>query len=477
MDLKTKLRRFTDSPHPAEEPAPFAGEEPAPFAGEEPASVSTEEPASGPSQGSSAGDTSALGIWGEGPDGKRQRIERLRSMIAQVMERDGFMDAEEVDSEAVESAAAAPSWDGLVGKELQTEHGSVHVIEQLLEPDHHHGKVPVRCALASDPSIVAELALDSAMSEVDVERLLILDTETTGLSGGTGTVPFLVGLAWFEDGVLRLEQLLLKGFGQEVPLLHRLSQRLASASCLVTYNGKSFDWPLLRTRFVMNRVAAPPVPAHLDLLHCARRVLKPRIKELRLVDVEMQLLGFYREGDVDGSEIPGIYLRFLRGADPATLCPVLEHNANDLIALASIMGRLAQHFESVQPADDPRDHLAYAKLAARAKDQDRAMRFAHAAACGGGGDEVSVDAFMLTARLARRKGDPQAASEALHQALEAAFDDTTESQIHLALAKLYEHQLRDLERALHHARRTVEAEGEEPQARRLARLERRLREK
>jgi len=402
-------------------------------------------------------------------DEKAARLERLRSLIGQVKQRDG---RRRTEPNADAGQAADPG--RLPGKEIITEYGPLQIVERWLEPEHRHGKVPVRAALEASPATVAELALDPCLAEVDLERLLILDTETTGLSGGTGTVPFLIGMAWFEQGVLRTEQLLLKSFGGEAPLLHRLAERLAWASCILSYNGKSFDWPLLRTRFILNRIAAPKTPPHLDLLHCVRRVFKPRIGEVRLTEVEKQVLGFYRDNDVDGSEIPGIYLRFLRGADPATLAPIIEHNAHDLIALAAILGKVARHFESVQPSDDPVDHLAYARVAARAQNTERALSFARAAAEGGGSEHVEVDALVLTAKLTRRHGDPGAAVAALQKALEAATDPQVMAQIHLELAKLYEHKLRDPERAREHALYTGEAEGDEPRLKRLARLEKKL---
>ena len=123
---------------------------------------------------------------------------------------------------------------------------------------------------------MASLALDPRLAGVDFRRVLYLDTETTGLAGGTGTVPFLVGLAWFEERSLRVHQLFLRRLGEEAPMLRVLAERMAESSCLVTFNGKSFDWPLLRTRFVLNRVPVPAELPHLDLLHCARRVFKHR---------------------------------------------------------------------------------------------------------------------------------------------------------------------------------------------------------
>jgi uncharacterized protein YprB with RNaseH-like and TPR domain len=320
--------------------------------------------------------------------------------------------------------------------------------------------------------LVASLALDPRLASVDFRRVLYLDTETTGLAGGTGTVPFLVGLAWFEERSLRVHQLFLRRLGEEAPMLRVLAERMADSSCLVTFNGKSFDWPLLRTRFVLNRVPVPAELPHLDLLHCSRRVFKHRGSGTRLVHLEEQILGHRRVGDVDGALIPDLYFRFLRGGSSSALTSVLEHNANDLLLLAALLGELVRRFQTSRlEEEDPRDLLGFAGVALRAGDPVRAQSFARAAARGGG--SVSVEALTLAARLSRRGGDPRTAAALLQQALTSARG-AQEAPLHLALSKLYEHSLKDPTQALHHARLTASAESPEEQRHRISRLERKL---
>jgi tetratricopeptide (TPR) repeat protein len=230
----------------------------------------------------------------------------------------------------------------------------------------------------------------------------------------------------------------------------------------------------LRSRFVLNRIAGCEPPRHVDVLHCVRRVLKPRLPTVRLADVERELLSFYREGDIDGALIPAIYHGYLRGGDPQPLLSVLEHNDHDLVALAAIVAELCRHFERVVERDDPRDHLAYAKLAFRARDGERAVSFARAAIEGGGGRELERDAETLSARVAQRRGDVAAAVSAWQRVLELSRDEISAAQAHFALAKLYEHGLRDFAAARQHARFTLAVEGELGHGRRLGRLQRRL---
>jgi uncharacterized protein YprB with RNaseH-like and TPR domain len=365
--------------------------------------------------------------------------------------------------------------DAMPGELRQTEHGPLRVIERWLLPQHCHGRVLVASALAADVAALAQLAFDPALQGVDLSRMLILDTETTGLSSGAGTVPFLIGLAYFEDGALKVEQLFLQEFGQEAPMLHHLAQRLASASVLVSYNGKTFDWPLLRTRFVLNRVAAPPLPPHLDLLHCARRLLRVKLNSVRLVDVERALLGFYRQDDVPGAEIPGIYLDWLRGGDCDALRAVLVHNEHDVIALAALIERLCARYANVQASADPDEHLACARVALKARDLERAHAFARAAADGGGAPALTHDAHVLCAAVAKKRGEAEGAASAWLQALAAGDQSSVRAAAaHLALARLYERDLRDLPRAYAHARRTMPAEGPTAHGRRLGRMSRRL---
>jgi uncharacterized protein YprB with RNaseH-like and TPR domain len=394
------------------------------------------------------------------------RIARLRTLIGEVVTRD--------KARAPTTHHGAAPGVLPVGACHDTATGPLHVVERWLEPSHAHGRVRVQDALRAQVSVLARLALDPALEGVDLANMLILDTETTGLSGGTGTVPFLIGLGYFEDGALKLEQLFLNNLGGEAPLLQRLSERLARASCLVTYNGKAFDWPLLRTRFILNRIALPEPPPHLDLLHCARRVLRPRLTSVRLTEVERSVLGFYRDDDIDGAEIPGLYLGYLRGEDPRALLPVLEHNAHDIIALAAILWHLCAHFAVVQPDDDPRDHLAYARLALRARDFVRAHEFAEAAALASDAGEVAHPAWLIAASVARQCGDLQAAVTATERALAAASSELLAARAHLALSRLYERRLKDLRRAHHHAQHTLEAEGADAHGRRLSRLLRRM---
>ena len=371
------------------------------------------------------------------------------------------------DSGLVEDCSLLP------GKRVVTKHGDAHVITKVLDRRHRHGRQRVSSALHVPTDVVAKLALSPDLAGVDPSRMLFVDTETTGLAGVAQTVPFLIGMAWFEGSSLVVQQLLAPELGDEKGILWLLSERIAQAQGLVTFNGKSFDWPLLRARFVKHRVKVNVGLPHLDLLHCARRVFKARLSSTRLIDIEREIFGLVRRGDVPGWAIPGIYFDYLEEGDAAPLYGVVEHNANDLIALAALLGRLGQHFDDVRGGDDPRDHLAYAKVAERAGDPRRARSFANAV-LNGNAKACGVEAGLLTARLARRGGRLDEEERALQQALTLAQDQWQEASVHLALAKLYEHRRKDLKKALEHARHTYPVEDPNARQRRRDRLNRRL---
>ena len=170
--------------------------------------------------------------------------------------------------------------------------------------------------------------------------LVCLDTETTGLATASGTVAFLVGLGWWEGDRFRQVQLLLPDHPAERGLLGRLAAHIPPEAWLVTYNGRGFDWPLLVARYRMARLPAPVHAGHLDLLPFVRRVFRHRMTDARLQTVETELLGTVRHSDVDGWQIPGLYLDFLRGGEAWPLIDVVRHNREDVRSLARLLGRI-----------------------------------------------------------------------------------------------------------------------------------------
>jgi hypothetical protein len=174
--------------------------------------------------------------------------------------------------------------------------------------------------------------------------LLCLDTETTGLGSAAGTVAFLVGIGWWQDDRLRLLQLVLPDHSEEGALLDALTDSVPPEACLVTYNGRSFDWPLLETRYRMSRRMPPPVSGHLDLLLLVRRLFRYRLPDARLQTVERHLLRRHRAPDIPSCEIPAVYHSFLRGGPAGSIRVVARHNAEDVVTLGRILAHLERGY-------------------------------------------------------------------------------------------------------------------------------------
>jgi uncharacterized protein len=275
-------------------------------------------------------------------------------------------------------------------------------------------------------------------------------------------IAFLVGLAYFDDeGRLVIEQLLLRSPAEEPALLRLLGERVERSGLLVTYNGKTFDLPLLAGRYVMNRLPSLPRRPHLDLLHVARRLHRDRLGACRLVSLEADVLGFVREGDVEGGDIAARYGHFLRSGDEEALRVVVEHNAWDVVSMAALVGLYGEPVGALHDLD----LIGLARTLRRAGALERADSAAQAAVERGAGAE----ALRVRGQIAKARGD-RARALADFQALAREIDDAS---VRLELAKLYEHHVREPLRALEVVEQGT-GEDELAISRRRARLERKI---
>lgn len=252
----------------------------------------------------------------------------------------------------------------------------------------------------------------------DPQQWLFLDTETTGLAGGTGTYAFLVGIAWWDAGGLEVEQFFLREHSEEYSLLTALAERIAERRVLVTFNGKAFDWPLLETRYCMTRsIRAPEPHAHLDFLHPSRNLWRLRLGTARLPELEKNVLGWNRGADVMSEYIPEIYFNFLRGGSPDPLIPIFLHNQMDLRGLAGLAARV------MQVLSDPEKHggdafelFGASRICERRGDSVRARRLYERSVDDSteAADELPAHASRTARRalalIAKREGDHSAAN-------------------------------------------------------------------
>jgi len=286
----------------------------------------------------------------------------------------------------------------------------------------------------------------------DPEKWLFLDTETTGLAGGTGTYAFLIGLAWWDAGGLQAEQFFMRDFSEEHSLLQELSQRIAERPVLVTFNGKSFDWPLLENRFTMTRsIAVPKLATHLDLLHPARALWKLRLGSVRLVELERQVLdaprlGWHRENDISSALIPQFYFDYLRGGPAEPLAAVVRHNQMDLRGLAALFCKINELLSEKPTASEIEslDLFGLSRFLLRRGEADRAQTACAQALEVGLPAEFEPRAQRELALMARQQGQHERAAEIWQ---EIVGDPESGVQACEQLAIHFERYVKDLRQA------------------------------
>jgi uncharacterized protein YprB with RNaseH-like and TPR domain len=431
------------------------------------------------------------------------KVAELRARLSQLITHSRERAAQRAETRRAEVEArlrAAP----LPFDEEDTPLGPLHARRVVHPGSHVVGRVPIRLGFEAHAEPLSLLSLDPSLGAAPPKGALYIDTEATGLAGGTGTIPFLVGLAWFEpSGELIVEQLLLRRLGDEAPMLVRVADRIAQASMLVSFNGKAFDWPLLRTRFVMNRLTIPGERPHLDLVHVARRVHRAargrggagdprsgptmerwregeeleRATSCKLTALERQVLGFVRVDDVPSAEVPARYSHFLRSGDADAILSVCDHNLWDVVSMVALVGVYADAVRALDanderelPALGGRDMVGLARTLRRAGDAPRARKAADVAVEAAAADAALRPLAHRTRGVIAKGAEDNATALADFAVLADEHDDR---QARLELAKLYEHKLRDPRRALAEAMLGTD-EPDEAAARRRARLERKV---
>jgi uncharacterized protein YprB with RNaseH-like and TPR domain len=327
----------------------------------------------------------------------------------------------------------------------ETARGETFVSEQTFAADYRHGIQPL--TILHPLETIAAWAKDPLLSSFPLSSFAFLDTETSGLSGGTGTYAFLVGVGRYEGETFRTAQFFLRDPSEEPAMLEALTEFLAPAQALVTFNGKVFDAPLLRTRYAMHSIPCSFADfAHLDLLPLARRLWRDRLPSRALKYLEENILGAPRTTDeVPGYEIPWLYFDYLRSGDATPLKGVFYHNAMDVVAMAALLSHVAAMLHD--PFDGRVQHgldfIALGKLFEDLGDWELAARlFEHGLTL----DLTEADFGSALERLSilqKRRGDLDEAVRLWEQAAAQGH-----VYAHVELAKHFEHRLRDHKTAL-----------------------------
>lgn len=407
--------------------------------------------------------------------------------------------ARQADARAIGGSLASAATAALGGEIIETDAGPCLHVRRIYPADYRHGRLRIGDCVEDLHAGTARVArvMGGVRDAFDAgaPRLLFIDLETTGLAGGAGTYAFLVGCASIDGERLQVDQYFMLGHALERALLSAVRTPIAASGALVSYNGKTFDVPVLETRFLFHR-QTPPCGGrpHLDLLHAARRLWRgvrgvaeaPGVQSdsCALSAMEQALFGFRRRGDVPGYEIPARFFAFLRSADARPLAPVLEHNRLDLISLAALTARAARLLcGDPSRVNNARECWGIGRLLEQGGEDPEAW-YARAVALAERSwhteDElVRVQASRALALLYRRRrryaeaaahwqritGARRCPPAILREALEA-------------LAIHHEHRSRDLERAKHYAERSrnvTTAAAAAAVEHRLDRLQRKMR--
>lgn len=323
---------------------------------------------------------------------------------------------------------------------METERGQLLVVRREYPLSYRHGGEILRHAFAVSHNVLA-LIVPEALSGVGAQDFLFLDTETTGLAGGTGTYAFLVGAGKLQADRFVVTQFFMRDFDDEPALLAALASMLAGVGGLVTFNGSGFDLPLLETRFVLGRRRWPGPLPHLDLLWPARRIWAGDFGDCRLATLEREVLGLVREHDVPGPQIPALYFDFLRYRRPGRLATVFSHNREDVLSLVALLAWLGRGLACDEPARLRVPELAgLGRIWERRHPERAAVYYREALARALGGSTAHWVRLRL-ARLEKRRARWEEAS-ALWEL--AARSERFDPRPWEELAKFHEHRRRDL---------------------------------
>jgi uncharacterized protein len=387
-------------------------------------------------------DTAAwLGDMGDASD-LRRRLRRLHRRVP---------------SAPQEATSSRPAAGDLDGEEIATPLGAAYRMQRSFPLDHQHGPGRLSDLLVFDSLLASEVARQPSLAEASMQGLLFLDTETTGLAGGAGTLAFLVGVGAFTEDGFRLRQYFLRDPADEAAMLHALLEDLDRASGLVTFNGQAFDLPLLEARYVIGlrqrrRLLAAP---HLDLLHPSRRLWSRALPDCSMATIEQQVLHLRRsEEDIPGALIPALYLEYLRTGATAGIRRVIYHNAMDVLSLVGVATEVLGRHRELDPAQlTPSEALAVGRWHQRAGRVDPAEQALRAAVASSEG-ELRLEALRRWTEYLKRGGR---GTQALAGWAEWHDRSPADPAPCIELAKYYEWEARDLPQALYWAKEALTA--------------------
>ena len=349
------------------------------------------------------------------------------------------------------------------GEVIETDYGPAFVHAERYAPAHIHGKFALGEALSQSKAVAAELAAE-VDGEIDLRRAAFIDTETTGLAGGTGTFAFLVGVGTFDaDDHFVVHQYFLRSPDEEPAMLLHIAETLDQCDAIVSFNGRGFDLPLLTTRFTLIRLFPRILTApHLDLLTPSRRLWRGRLESCSLSSLEDNVLEVRRDqADISGAFIPDMYFDYLRTGDASEMPRVLYHNVFDILSMVTLSTQLIQLFDRAQTAHrNAGDLYALGKWHADHAQHDQAEIYLQQAIDLADDPETHHAAALRLATLYKqleRRSDAVPLWEAVTDQPEISAIDAC-----VELAKHFEWHARDLPHAVHWTQHALNLADELP---------------
>jgi uncharacterized protein YprB with RNaseH-like and TPR domain len=336
----------------------------------------------------------------------------------------------------------------LPGSFIETDQGQAYIVEKDYPSNYLHGNQNLLLEASLLP--LEKWAAEPGLHELDIGSFVFFDTETSGLSGGTGTYAFLVGAGRFEGDHFHLVQFFMRDPSEEGALLLALEKFLAPCQSLVSFNGKAFDAPLLNTRYALAGWKSPlPSLHHVDLLHISRRLWRDRLPSRTLGNLEVQILGTSRtEEEVPGWMIPQLYFDYLRSGDAREMKNVFYHNAMDVISLAALFKHIARLLEDPLHAANLHciDQASLAKIFEDLGDFDLAVQLYNNSltqSSDGLPEELYWETLQRFSFLYKRLGNFTLAMPLWEKAALSGH-----IYAFVELAKVFEHTLRDYPKAI-----------------------------
>jgi uncharacterized protein YprB with RNaseH-like and TPR domain len=335
----------------------------------------------------------------------------------------------------------------LSGKFISTPFGDSFVRENYFPQDYRCGEVELFQIFQSSAKTISSLARDDKLKEIDINKTVFLDTETTGLAGGAGTYIFLMGIGYFERNQFCVRQYFMRDFNEERALLSAVNELLSKYEAIVSYNGKTFDVPLIQSRFIMSGMKLNlKNPGHFDLLYPARRLWKRRLENCSLSTVERDILGVIRENDIPGYLVPEIYFRYLKTKDARELKQVFEHNLQDILSLVALVSRMCFLVEDpLNNTEYGMDIFSIGKMFDEERRYEQSTRYYTEALKHNLAEEETLEILRLVSFAHKRQGKWEKAEEIWKEIIERNPEFIYYP--YEELAKYYEHHLKDYQKA------------------------------